>query len=444
MEVTFPYKWTPREYQMPFWLAMEGGKKRACVVWHRRVGKDLTALNFCGTQLAQRVGLYWHMLPTYRQGKRIVWDGMTREGRRFLDHFPGWSTAGEPGSFVTRKRDDEMSLWFANGSKYQVIGADDPDSLVGGNPVGIIFSEFAVYDSAKVWNLLRPILVENGGFAIFIFTPRGRNHAFRLLEAAKKSERWFSEVLTVDDTGIVSEEDIQYERDDGMPESEVQQEFYCSFDAPLVGAYYGDLMTQAEKDGRITTVPWEMNHPVTTFWDLGMRDATCIWFYQRVAGQHRMIDFLYSSDVGLDHYVRLLKEKKYIYERHLVPHDAKVRELGVRDGRARIDSARLLGLNMELVPDIGLGDGINATRILIPKLWFDREKCELGIEGLKSYTRAKSRELVDPNGNPVYTEAPAKGWPNHPADALRMGAVGLPSLNIGDVPVSMNPPRAIV
>jgi hypothetical protein len=444
VDVVLPHRWTPREYQLPFVTFMEGGGRRACLVWHRRTGKDLTALNICGTKLAQRVGLYWHVLPTYRQGKRVVWDGMDREGRRFLDYFPGFDRVGEPGSFITRKRDDEMSLWFANGSQYQVIGAENPDSLVGPNPKGIIFSEFSVYESAKLWNLMRPILVENGGWAVFIFTPRGRNHGWRLLQQAIESDRWFSQVLTVDDTKIVDPADIQAERDEGMPEHEVLQEFWCSFDAPLEGSYYGDLMMAMEKEGRICDVPWEMNFPVTTFWDLGMRDATCIWFYQRVAGQQRLIDFEYSSDVGLDHYAKMLKEKPYTYGQHIVPHDAKVRELGVPDARSRIDSARQLGLPMTLSPEASLGDGINAVRILLPKLWIDRNKCEKGIEGLKSYVRKKSETLVDPDGNALFTDTPAHGWASHPADALRMGALGLPSRLANDPNQQLAPERAIV
>ena len=395
-------------------------------------------------ELVKRVGLYWHVLPTYAQGKRIIWDGMTKDGRRFLDHFPGHSTYGEPGSFVTRKRNDEMSLWFANGSKYQIIGAEDPDSLVGANPLGIIFSEFAVYDSAKIWNLMRPILVDNGGWAVFIFTPRGRNHGHKLLEIAKKSERWFCEILTARDTNIVKEEDIQAERDEGMPEFEVEQEFYCSFDAPLEGSFYGDLVRQMEADGRIMDVPWEMNIPVTTFWDLGMRESTCIWFYQYCGGQHRLIDFYFASDVGLDHYAKVIRDKQYIYNEHLVPHDAKVRELGVIDGRSRLDSARKLGINMRVVEDIGRGDGINAVRLLLPKLWIDRKKCAKGIEALRGYVRQKSKELEDPDGNPVYTKEPKHDWNSHPCDALRMGAVGLRPVSNADPDQKMYPKLAIV
>jgi hypothetical protein len=187
-----------------------------------------------------------------------------------------------------------------------------------------------------------------------------------------------------------------------------------------------------------------MNFPVTTFWDLGMRDATCIWFYQRVAGQQRLIDFEYSSDVGLDHYAKMLKEKPYTYGQHIVPHDAKVRELGVPDARSRIDSARQLGLPMTLSPEASLGDGINAVRILLPKLWIDRNKCEKGIEGLKSYVRKKSETLVDPDGNALFTDTPAHGWASHPADALRMGALGLPSRLANDPNQQLAPERAIV
>ena len=159
--------WEPREYQTALWNAMEGGKKRAVAVWHRRAGKDLCSLNWTVTQALQRVGLYWHILPTFKQCRRIVWEGMTRDGRKFLDHWPE--------DFIVRKRDDEMTLWLANGSQWQGIGADEAssDRLVGANPVGVVFSEYAVGDP-RPWDLIRPILAENGGWAMFIYTPRGR------------------------------------------------------------------------------------------------------------------------------------------------------------------------------------------------------------------------------------------------------------------------------
>ncbi len=414
MEVTVPHHWRPRQYQKGLWTALEGGTKRAAAVWHRRAGKDLFCVNWTATQAFQRVGQYWHILPTYRQGRKVVWEGMTRDGRAFLDHFPEQT--------IVRRRDDEMTLWFANGSMYQVVGADDPDRLVGANPVGVIFSEWSVMTQPQVWDLIRPILVENGGWALFIYTPRGRNHGFRLLKTAETASDWFSEVLTVDDTKAVTPEAIQAERDAGMPEELIQQEFYCSFDAPLVGSYFGDEITKAQKADRIGKVPYDPAKPVDTSWDLGMADATAIWFWQRVGKEIRAIDYEYSSGVGLDYYARMLQEKEYVYRHHYVPHDATVRELG--SGKSRVETLRDLGIRVKVVPKLPLADGIQALRRLIAVSWFDERNCATGIQAFREYTKERIEGEATPDGKPIFRDKPKHDWTSHPMDAARSYAVG--------------------
>lgn len=255
-DVTLPYKWVPRNYQLGAWRYMQGPEegKRAVCVWHRRAGKDLFGINVIATKVPERVGTYWHMLPTYKQGRAIVWNGHTREGRPFLDHFPE--------EIVTNKNGTEMRITFYNGANYQVVGTDDVDSLVGTNPIGVIFSEYSLHDPGA-WDYIRPILAENGGWAMFIFTARGKNHGYNLLQMSRKNGRWFSEVLVAGNNGtkrhdgspVISDEIIQDERDAGMSEEMIQQEFFCSFEAPMVGAYYGVQMLVAEREKRLTRVP---------------------------------------------------------------------------------------------------------------------------------------------------------------------------------------------
>jgi phage terminase large subunit len=367
------------------------------------------------------VGLYWHVLPTYNQGRKVVWEGRTRDGRAFLDHFPGADNIG-PGEIITRKRDDAMSLWFANGSQYQVIGAEEPDRLVGANPVGIIFSEWSVMPP-RVWEFLRPILAENGGWVVFIYTPRGRNHGHRTFKMAQNNKAWFAEKLTVDQTHAIPMEAVDEDREAGMPDELIQQEYYCSFDAPLVGAYYGEQMSAMMEQERIGVIPHEPERPVTTAWDLGVADATAIWFHQLVGHEHRLIDYYQSSGVGLDHYAKVLSEKPYTYSEHLVPHDATVRELGT--GKSRLEVARKLGLNMRVVPKLPLADGISAVRFLLPKVWIDEEKCATGIEGLRQYTKERILDEEGSDGEALFRDKPLHNWASHPADGLRTLAVGL-------------------
>jgi hypothetical protein len=393
---------------MPLWDELEHGTKRAVAIWHRRAGKDLVSLNWTIVQAFERPGLYWHVLPTYRQGRKIVWDGLTGKGRSFLSHWPD--------ELIVRKRDDEMSVWLANGAIWQIIGADDVDRLVGANPVGVVFSEYSLCEP-RIWDFLRPILAENGGWALFIYTPRGRNHAYKLRKMAEEHKSWFFQILTVDDTKAIDEEAIEDERTAGMPEELIQQEFYCSFDAPLVGSYFGDQITTAAKENRITKVPWEPTKPVSTAWDLGIGDATSIWFFQQVAMEIRFIDYYEHHGVGLEHYSKILQEKPYTYNEHLVPHDAQVRELGT--GKSRLEVARSLGLRMRVVPKLSLDDGIQAVRAILPRSWFDEERTEDGVQALREY-RKEWDSLTE-----TFRNKPRHDWTSHAADGIRTAAVGI-------------------
>jgi hypothetical protein len=240
---------------------------------------------------------------------------------------------------------------------------------------------------------------------------------------AEETDGWFAQRLTVDMTNSIPMDAVEDERKAGMPEELIQQEFYCSFDAPLVGAYYGDLLRDMVEKDRIGKVPHEPERPVTTSWDLGIADYTAIWFHQLIGHEHRLIDYYQSSGVGLDHYAKILSEKPYTYKEHLVPHDATVRELGT--GKSRLEIARKLGLNMRVVPKLPLADGINATRLFLPKVWIDEGNCEIGLEGLRQYTKERVLDEEGSRGEALFRDKPLHNWASHPADALRTLAVGL-------------------
>jgi len=222
INVTIPYNFTPRFYQIPILRAMDQGMKRACWVVHRRGGKDKTAVNFTAKKMFQRVGTYYHCLPTYNQARKVLWDAIDKDGFRMMDHIPE--------SIRMKTNNSEMKITLQNGSIWQAIGADNYDAVVGANPVGIVMSEWAVSDNYPLaWDYFRPILAENGGWAIFIYTPRGRNHGFSLYQDALRNKDWYCQLLTVNDTHAINTVDIQAERDAGMSEDMIQQEFYCSF-----------------------------------------------------------------------------------------------------------------------------------------------------------------------------------------------------------------------
>lgn len=272
--------------------------------------------------------------------------------------------------------------------------------------------------SPFVRELLRPIIRENEGWELYIYTPRGKNHGYKLLKQAEKSPKWFSQVLTVRDTGIVSDEEIEEDRREGMTEQMVQQEYFCSFDAPVEGSYYGEMMTKADNDGRITKVPYETLLPVNTVWDLGMGDKTAIWFYQQHNTEIRLIDYYENCGEAIAHYIRVLKEKDYLYGRHYAPHDIEVREL-FGSGRSRRQVARGLGVKFEVVKRQELGDGIEAVRTILSRCWFDEDKCEIGIECLKQYHKDFDEKLQ------VFRDNPVHDWSSHGADAFRYLALSL-------------------
>ena len=267
MDIILPNRWRPRDYQRRLWNYLETGGKRAVAVWHRRAGKDEVCLHWAACAAMQRVGNYWHMLPEASQARKAVWDAVNPHTgqRRLGEAFPEVIRAGQ--------RDEDMKIKLVNGSVWQLVGSDNFNSLVGAPPIGLVFSEYSLTNPAA-WDYLRPILAENGGWAVFMLTPRGRNHAWNLYEVARSQPTWFAEQLTVDDTKAIAADVVAAERASGMSEDMVAQEYYCSFDAALPGAYYGKLLQNADTARRIGRVPWAPDAVVHTAWDLGIGDST--------------------------------------------------------------------------------------------------------------------------------------------------------------------------
>lgn len=420
MHIQVPYNFVPRDYQIPFLEAFDNGFRRLIWVVHRRAGKDKTCMNIIAKEMFQKVGTYFYFLPTYKQGKKIVWNGMDKDGFKFIHHIPKETWV--------RKDNQEMLIEIQNGSIFQVVGTDSIDSIVGTNPVGCVFSEYSL-QSQQAWDFISPILAENGGWAIFNFTPRGENHAYELLQMAEADPSWWTQVLTVDDTNAINKEFLQNERrqyihrygDDAL----FNQEYYCSFTAPLQGSYYAPQMSLAEEEGRITDVPFEPALEVHTSWDLGMDDATTIWFFQVISStEFRFIDYFESSGEGIQYYIEVLKQRArqygYQYGTHYFPHDFKVKELGT--GESRRDTAVRLGMprqSLKVLPRISsTHEGIQAVRNILQHCWFDKEKCKIGIRGLKSYKKEWDDKRETYKSSPVHDKA------SHAADSFRQFACG--------------------
>lgn len=415
-EVELPANnWLPRKYQRGAWSYLQRTPTgaRAILCHHRRAGKDHLSINWAAVASQQRVGLYIHIFPYANQGRRVIWNGIDGNGVKFLDAFPS--------ELVERRSDLEMRLVLKNGSIFQVLGADDPDKLVGINCVGAIFSEYALMDP-RTLDLVMPILNENGGWALFPSTPRGENHFHRLVENAKKDPRWFLSIETIETTGAVDPARIEEERQRGVDEALIQQEYYCSFTAPLQGAYYDRQMNQMMESKRICSVPFEPALEVHTAWDLGVNDSTVIWFFQtEKGGAVRIFDYYEASGEGLGHYARVLDERatkgRWTYGTHYGPHDLAQRDIGT--AVARIETARALGINFVIVPKHDVEEGIEAARQLLPKCWMDEKAAKRGIEALKSYRKEWDERLQ------TFRSKPLHDWSSHAADAFRYLAMGL-------------------
>lgn len=407
-EVKIPHEYRCRPYQIPFWEAMKS-KKRAVLVWHRRAGKEKTCWNYLISRAVQRAGIYYYFFPHFSQGRKILWDGVDKEGFKFLAHIPEKLIEGHPNS-------TEMKLHLRNGSLIQVIGTNNIDSIVGTNPVGCVFSEYSLQDPSA-WQLIRPILVENGGWAVFNFTPRGANHAKDLYDMARSNPDWYCQLLTVDDTGIISAADIQKEREAGMSDDFIQQEFYCSFTLGVEGSYYAKYMQDARDEGRIGFVPWDRHNRVHTAWDIGYGDSCAIIFFQTIGNEIHVIDYEESQGEGLSYYVGRLRKREYVYGDHFAPHD--IDSHAFSSGMSAREVGATLGLKFITLPTLKLRleDGIEAVRGLFPRVWIDEKKCSLLIKCLENYRKEYDQRLE------TYKERPRHDKYSHGADAMRYMAI---------------------
>lgn len=408
-------KFKPRLFQKPIFDALDSDKyKRVMAVWPRRAGKDVTGFNVILRKLLKKVGTYYYVFPTFAQGRKILWDGIQNDGSKLLDYIPK--------ELITSTNASEMKIVFKNGSLFQIIGSDNFDnSLIGTNPRGIVFSEFALQDE-RAWKMCIPILRANDGWALFLSTPRGHNHLYDLYGIALNNpESWFVSKLTVVDTGHISLEDIDKERHEGiMSEDLIQQEYFTSWDMGVEGSYYSKYVDYNRIAGYIGDVPWQSHLPVYTVWDLGVKDSTCIIFFQKVGETIYIIDCYDKTKVGLEHYIAHVKSKPYMYDKHIAPHDIRVQEWG--SGITRHSKAYQLGVTFEIAPDVGIMDGIETVRSTFNRLRFDQERCGPLIRALENY-----RQEFDVK-NRVYKGKPLHNWASDYADCLRYLCISLPRL----------------
>jgi phage terminase large subunit len=415
VSVTVPFNgWLPRPHQNKLWEYLQAGGKRAMAIWHRRAGKDEVCLHHIVCSASKRPGNYWYALPEYAQGRKAIWTAINpHTGKRRIDEV-------FPKEIRTGYSEAEMFIRFAN-STFQIIGSDTYDSTVGASVAGIVYSEFALANPSA-WAYHRPILEENNGWAAFVSTPRGRNFAYSMFQFASQSPEWFCELLTAKDTGALSDEALAetlkeytalYGQDVGR--AQYEQEYFCSFTASILGAYFALEMAQVRHEERIIEIEAEPDRHVHRAWDLGVKDDTSIWWWQMHGGQILILDHYAASGVGVEHYAEIIESKNKLHGWRdgvdWVPHDAKVKEWG--SGKTRVETMEQLGLNPMLVPMASFQDGINAVRRTLPLCVFHPRCEETGISALEQYRREWDDEKK------AFRQSDVHDWTAHPAAAFR-------------------------
>lgn len=396
--ITIPY--CPRDAFDGF----HGRKERwACLVAHRRAGKTVACIN----DLIKRAivdgkenARYAYIAPFYAQAKSIAWDYLLRYS--------------EP----IRQQANASELWveLINGARIRLFGADNPDALRGLYLDGVILDEYADM-RPRVWGeIIRPLLADRQGWAVFIGTPKGHNGFYDIWRTAQNADSWYAASIRASTSGLLPKGELE-DAARGMTEDQYQQEFECSFEAAILGAYYGKELRELEEQGRVTSVPWDRTQPVYTAWDLGYHDDTAIWFYQVTHSEIHCIDYYSGSGLSIPDYVQAIKDKPYRYGRHWLPHDARAKTLA-SGGRSIIEQlGDGLGLkNMAIVPSLSVQDGIQAARVMLPRVWFDKATSE-GVELLKQYQREWDEDKK------TFRDKPRHDFTSHCADAFRMLAL---------------------
>jgi hypothetical protein len=443
MRISLPNSWDPRPHQIPLWSYLEAGGDRAIEIAHRRWGKDDVLLHRTAIAAHERVATYWHCLPEYEQARKAIWAAVNpHTGKRRIDE-------AFPAELRESKDEQQMFIRFKNGSTWQVIGSDRYNSLVGAGVAGVTFSEWALCNPSS-WGYIRPMVEENGGWAAFITTPRGRNHAKAMYDMALANPRWFANISTIADTGALTEAQLAETRaeyialyGEDLGRAQYEQEYECSFNAAILGAFYAREMAKVRLEKRIANVIEIPGRPVHRAWDIGVRDDTSIWWFQVVGNRVYILDCYTASGAGVDHFVEKIQERRdqhgWVDGIDFVPHDAKVREWGAPGGRTRVETMQRHGLNPQLCPDATKLDGIQAARTTLARCIFHPRTEDIGVSALEQYRREWDDERKTFKATEVHD------WTSHLADAFRYLSLSwrsIPAIILPDK--QLDPPQGYI
>lgn len=399
----------PRDWAIRF----HGSKARFRVaVIHRRGGKTVGSLadmiDHCLRNNRERPR-YAYIAPLLKQAKQTAWDYL----KDFCLKIPN-TTANEA----------ELRIDMPGQKRIQIFGADNYDALRGIYLDGVILDEFGDMDPRAWVEVIRPALADREGWAIFIGTPKGRNEFHRLYEHAKKTPGWEAFMLKASESRLIAESELADARAI-MTQDQYAQEFECSFDAAIQGAFYAEEFRRIDEDKRIRPVSWQPGQRVYTAWDLGIDDATSIWFFQLAGSEVHLIDYLEVSGEGLPAIVKRLDKKPYAFAEHFLPHDAEARELGTGETRRETLQKLMGSQRISVLPMQNIEDGIHSARMLLARCYFDTEKTHRGVECLRQYRREFDEKMK------VFRSRPLHDWSSHAADAFRYLAMAMPRIQTG-------------
>ncbi len=407
----------PYPHQKDFLVAVKEGKN-VCSVVHRRAGKDIISLQSWVLRALMRVGTHIYLFPLLTQARQVIWKGLDFNGVPFL--------SAVPPSLITRKNDARMEIELMNGSRLVLGGSNNFNSLMGTNPVTIIYSEFSLHNP-MARQYLNPILVQNKGMEILQFTPRGHNHGFEVFDTVRDNPNYLVQHLGVDRTvdcqglPLITKEQIEAARKRGMSEEMVRQEFYCDFEVGNVGAYFTKEIADMEREGRVTILRPNRNLPLHSVWDLGGTDATAGWLFQVEGNFIHVLHFIQNSGQGMKYYLDEAEKIRQSFGcgwgNHFMPHDVNQQHQGFEHTESRLMQARKHGWHFQVVPKVNFEDGIEAIRYVFPKLRFDKLNCKLGLRALSEYQREYDQVRA------CYKSKPLDNWATHPVDAIRYLAV---------------------
>ena len=385
----------------------ERKQRWAVIVAHRRCGKTVSCINeliYKALIEGKEDGRYAYVAPYYSQAKNIAWDYLLRFSKPVM----------------AKANQSELWVELITGARIRLFGADNADSLRGLYLDGIVLDEYADM-RPRIWGeIIRPLLADRLGWAVFIGTPKGHNAFWDIYNNATKDDNWYAKTLRASQTGLIPKSELE-DAAKSMTQDQYLQEFECDFESAILGAYYGKEMRQLTDQGHITQVAYDPMFPLFSSWDLGYSDDTTIWTWQVVHGEVRFLDYHTSNGQSIPFYTGYIAQQEQHYgakyKYHYLPHDARAKTLA-SGGKSIIEqlSAKIKLESMKIVPNLSLQDGIQATRMMLLRSWFD-PKCEEGIECLRQYERSYNEDKK------IFSDKPLHNWASHGADAARMAAV---------------------